>query len=181
LLPCFYAFPLFRFDLSLLCSFTALITHRMRFLAAITSRRIWLLFLRLPVVVSFLQLCFRPKQVPSFFIAAFFPRLGPSLSDWPLIHLCCRSNRCLIRHLLPLSFRFLPLSFESFRPLQSIHSKSEDSFLRWFHTFIDCYFAPSNYRFCHCLCSLRLKLSPINEGSFSQDPLFSLLTLSVCA
>jgi len=42
-------------------------------------------------------------------------------------------------------------------------------------------FAPSNYRFCHCLCSLRLKLSPINEGSFSQDPLLCLFTLSVCA
>lgn len=41
--------------------------------------------------------------------------------------------------------------------------------------------APSNYRFCHCLCSLRPKLSPINEGSFSQNPLLSLFILSVCA
>ena len=79
-----------------------------------------------------------PKQVSFFFIAAFFPRLGSSLSDWPLIHLCCRSNRYSICHLLPLSFRFLPLSFESFCPLQSMHSKSEDLFLRWFHTFVDC-------------------------------------------
>ena len=131
--------------------------------------------------MSFLQLCFRPKQVSFFFIAAFFPRLGPSLSDWSPIHLCCRSNRCSIRHLFLLSFRFLPLSFESFCLLQSMHSKSEDLFLRWFHTFVDCSFAPSNYRFCHCFYSLRHKLSPINEGSLSQDPLLCLFTLSVCA
>lgn len=43
------------------------------------------------------------------------------------------------------------------------------------------FFAPSNYRFCHCLYPLRHKLSPINEGSFSQDPLLSLFTFSVCA
>ena len=195
LLPRFHASTLFRLDLSLLWSFTALTnhfwflisdsscltTHRLCSLAAITSRRVWLLFLRLPDVVSVFQPCFRPKQVPSFFIAAFFPLLGPSLSDCPLIHLCCRSNRCSVRHLLLLSFRFLLPSFERFRPLQSMHSKSKDLFLRWFHTFIDCSFAPSNYRFCHCLYSLRLKLSPINEGSFSQDPLLCLFTLSVYA
>ena len=123
----------------LISDFSFLITHRLCSLAAITSRRVWLLFLRLSAVVSVLQFCFRPKQVSSFFIAVFFPRLGPSLSNWPLIHLCCRSNRCLIRHLLPLSFRFLLLSFKSFCPLQSMHSKSEDPFLRWFHTFVDCY------------------------------------------
>ena len=116
--------------------------------------------------MSVLQLCFRPKQVSSFFIAAFFPHLGPSLSDWPPIHLCCRSNRCSIRHLLPLSFRFFPPSFKSFCLLQAMHSKPEDFFLRWFHTFVDCSFAPSNYRFCHCLYPLRHKLSPINEGCF---------------
>ena len=131
--------------------------------------------------MSVLQLCFRPKQVSFFFIAAFFPRLGPSLSDWPLIHLCCRSNRCSIRHLLPLSFRFLPLSLESFRLLQSMHSKSEDSFLRWFHTFVDCSSHHPTTDFATVFFSLRLKLSPINEGSFSQDPLLSLFTLSVCA
>ena len=43
------------------------------------------------------------------------------------------------------------------------------------------FFAPSNYRFCHCLYPLRHKLSPINEGSFSQDPLLCLFTFSVCA
>ena len=122
------------------CSdYSFLITHRLCSLAAITSRRVWLLFLRLPAVVSFLQLCFRPKQVSSFFIAAFFPRLGLSLSDWSPIHLCCRFIRCLsCQLLLLLSFQFFPLSFKSFCPLQSMHSKSEDFFMRWFHTFADC-------------------------------------------
>jgi len=136
----FHTFLLWFFiALVLHCSdYSLLITHCLCSLAALTSRCIWLLILRFPAVVSFLQLCFRPKQVSSFIIAAFFLRLGPSLSDQPPIRICCRFNRCSIRHLLPLSFRFLPLSFESFRPLQSMHSKSEGSFLRWFHTFVDC-------------------------------------------
>jgi len=84
-LPHFSALILHYFGPSLLwfliSDFSFLITHRLCSLAAIISRCVWLICLRLPAVVSVLQLCFRPKQVSFFFIAAFFPRLGTPLSD----------------------------------------------------------------------------------------------------